>query len=168
MVERIKALGCPQPVVVELCSGDGRLAREVLSAVPDATYVGIDASRSLGDYVERKLGAEVICADLSEAGWPDRIGAHVDVICTLQSMHDVGDGSVISQIYRSCMDALSPGGFFLVADFVVTEETFDAEKPGRLPVAWHLKALTDAGFGDAVCSLESGAIGCMVGMKSDS
>ncbi len=167
IVEAARSLRCPQPRLLELCLGDGRLSGEVLLAVPDATAIGVDASRTLGSYVDRQFGIEVIEADLSGHDWSEGIEGAFNLVYTLQSMHDVGGDEAISNIYRACTKLIAPGGWLMVADFVVTEEAFDPEKPGRLPIAWHLGALSDVGFSAAVCSLEAGALACMVGDMPD-
>lgn len=160
IVGRLSDLGCTQSTIVELCSGDGRLAKEILDAVPDANYVGVDASRSLCGYVHRSLSVQTVCADLSDPGWTASLDCRPNAIVTLQSMHDVGDGDVIRQLYQSSFDLLSPGGILLAADFVVEEDGFDPDRPGRLPVSWHLSELAASGFSNVSCAQQSGAIAC--------
>ena len=164
MVDVLESLSCSQPVIFELCSGDGRLARQILQSVPDAHYVGVDASVSLCRYVEETAGIDAVEADLSRPGWSDKLERPVDAIITLQSMHDVGDGDTIQQIYDYCHELLAPSGVFLVADFVVPEDGFDPEKPGRLPKSWHSAALSRSGFDSVTCLLHSGSIGCFKGV----
>jgi len=167
IVEAARSLRCSQPRILELCSGDGRLSGEVLLAVPDATAIGVDASKTLGRYVNQQFGIEVLEADLAGLEWAEGIEGCFDLVYTLQSMHDIGGEEAISKIYQACAKLIAPGGWLMVADFVVTEEAFDPDKPGRLPIAWHLGALSDAGFSTAVCSLETGKLACMVGDMPD-
>ena len=167
IVEAARSLRCSQPRILELCSGDGRLAGQVLLAVPDATVIGVDASKTLGRYVNQQFGIEVLEADLAGLEWAEGIEGCFDLVYTLQSMHDIGGEEAISKIYQACAKLIAPGGWLMVADFVVTEEAFDPDKPGRLPIAWHLGALSDAGFSAAVCSLETGKLACMVGDMPD-
>jgi len=144
-----------------------RLAGQVLLAVPDATVIGVDASKTFGRYVNQQFGIEVLEADLAGLEWAEGIEGCFDLVYTLQSMHDIGGEEAISKIYQACAKLIAPGGWLMVADFVVTEEAFDPDKPGRLPIAWHLGALSDAGFSAAVCSLETGKLACMVGDMPD-
>ena len=73
IVELVRELRCGQGTIVELSSGDGRLARDVLLAVPDARYIGVDASESLCAYVNEQQGIETLTADLSQPGWEDTL-----------------------------------------------------------------------------------------------
>jgi SAM-dependent methyltransferase len=166
IVRRLSTMGCSQPTIVELCSGDGRLAKQILDDVPDAKYQCVDASVSLGAYVSRVVGVSTMVADLSGVDWSTPLEQSVDVIVTLQSMHDVGDGTVIERIYGTCYDLLSPGGVFLVADFVVAEDAFDPAKAGRLPQSWHLSRLRACGFTDVGSVVAAGQIECFQGVKS--
>ena len=166
IIDSLKGLKCSQPVIVELCSGDGRLARQILSTVPDAQYIGVDASLSLCSYVADIAGIQSIEADLSKEGWSSRVEKPVNAVLSLQSMHDVGGGETIEKIYRACRELLAPSGIFLVADFIVSEGGFDPEKPGRLPKSWHLTALERVGFESADCLLHAGSIGCFQGKRS--
>ena len=163
VLEKLGSLCCRQARIVELCCGDGRLAREILTAVPDADYVGVDGSRSLCEYVRRSLSVRTIEADLSKAGWSSSIEGPVDAVVSIQSLHDVGDGCVISQVYRESLDLLSPDGVLLIADFA--PDTFDPDRPGRLSSSWHAQQLQDSGYTDVHRSLESGDISCFSASK---
>ena len=167
IVSLIQGHSAPNPSIVELCSGDGRLSKEVLAMRPEVSYVGVDASESLLEYFERMLrGAEVrgVPADLRKPTALLDAGS-ADVIVTLQSMHDVGGPEEISNIYATCFDWLRPKGMLFVSDFVVPEGEVDPKQPGRLPIGWHLGALSAAGYSDARCSMEVGKLGCFVGVK---
>tara|TARA_Y100001934_G_C12159411_1_gene681254 strand:+ start:104 stop:700 length:597 start_codon:yes stop_codon:yes gene_type:complete len=165
IVDVVRSLRCSQATIVELCSGDGRLARQILQTVPDARYIGIDASESLCVYVRQQLGIETVRADLRESHWTSSFDTAIDAILTLQSMHDVGGPAMIEQLYASSLDALSAEGRLVAADFVVDEEAYDSEKAGRLPIAWHLDKLQSLGFGNVRCEIVAGKLACFVGER---
>lgn len=168
IVEQLNGIGFACLSVVELCSGDGRLAREILSTLPDAHYVGLDASESLLEYASELSQQAVTCiyADLREDHWVGLLRSDFDAVITLQSMHDVGGPDEIASIYASSLGLLKPGGSLLVTDFMVPEGEVTEKQPGRLPISWHLRTLFKIGFAEAHCSLETGMLSCCIGRKS--
>ncbi|MBS13109.1 MAG: hypothetical protein CME19_16060 [Gemmatimonadetes bacterium] len=165
MLDTLIDLSCTQPTFVELCSGDGRFARRVIDALPDARYVAIDGSASLCRYVDTHPGVDGVQADLRGVDRLTILEQTVDAIVTLQSLHDVGDGEAISRLYSESLNTLAEDGILLAADFVVPEDGFDPDRPGRLPISWHLETLKSAGYRDVVCSVEVGALACFKGLR---
>ena len=170
IIALIRDLGMSQPRIVELCSGDGRFAKEILKTTPDARYVGVDASESLLAYFEKTLAQSNVAGVLADLREPNALAESgpADVVVTLQSMHDVGGPVEISNLYAKCFGLLEPDGQLIVSDFVVPDGEVDPKQPGRLPIAWHIEALSEAGFEVAECSIEVGKLGCLVGRKGTS
>lgn len=158
VIALLETYRCSQPMFVELCPGDGRLAKQVIEAVPDADYVGLEASADLADYAGR-AGLDVRVADVGEPKWANLFDDPVDAVFTVQSLHDVGDAETTARAYGACRNVLRPGGILVTADFIV--ESFDTEKPGRLTLEQHMAMLERTGFDPVAVSLTAGALTCL-------
>ena len=167
IVEQIATRRAVEPHAVELAPGGGKLAEQMLSALP-ATYTGIDFSEPLLDRTRQRLACfgdrvQLIHADLNEDYWPAQITHPVHAIFSLQSLHDLGDGHQVERIYQIAHEILAPRGIFLNADFLHKTED---PRPGRLPIEQHLRLLSAHRFQRPKCTLEIDGFGCMVGFAS--
>ena len=167
IVEQIATRRAVEPHAVELAPGGGKLAEQMLSALP-ATYTGIDFSEPLLDRTRQRLACfgdrvQLIHADLNEDNWPAQITHPVHAIFSLQSLHDLGDGHQVERIYQIAHEILAPRGIFLNADFLHKTED---PRPGRLPIEQHLRLLSAHRFQRPKCTLEIDGFGCMVGFAS--
>ena len=164
IVAQFDALPAFAPHVVELAPGGGKLADQILQALP-ATYTGIDFSEPLLDRTRDRLApygnrVRLIHADLNEDHWPAQIDKPVHAIFSLQSLHDLGDGHQVERIYEIARDLLASGGLFLNADLLHNPED---PRPGRLTVERHLELLAAHGYQRVECPLETGGFGCVAG-----
>ncbi len=167
--------------LLELGIGAGGLARSVLDtltatrigdslpgtgATDAIEYTGIDIEAALVGHVEERLGpadhrdARLICADLKDSAWPD-VMEQVDAAYSLQTFHDLGGIDALEAVYRQIHGLLVPGGILVNADFVVSFEKDDPDRPRRLPVETHQGLLTGLGFVDFRCELQLGKMACM-------
>jgi SAM-dependent methyltransferase len=89
--------------ILELGSGPGQLAREILSRCDVRTYVALDFS-------------------LREGGWPDGLG-EFDAIVTLQAAHETRHKRHLVPLLERARTLLAPGGILLYADHYLTPET---------------------------------------------
>jgi SAM-dependent methyltransferase len=156
---------CAQPRILELCSGDGRFAERILQAVPVAEYVALDDSSDLCAFVAKRLNIKTVLADLTSGNRYGQVASCFDAILTMQSMHDVGGPEVIEAVYRRCYGQLNYKGRMLAADFVVPVGKVDPDRPGRLPVEWHLGLLENIGYESVRCVEHAGAIACVSGIR---
>ena len=167
IVEQIADLPAFDPHAVELAPGGGKLAEQMLSALP-ATYTGIDFSEPLLNRTRQRLAffadrVQLIHADLNEDNWPAQITGPVHAIFSLQSLHDLGDAHQVERIYQIAHEILAPRGIFLNADFLHKTED---PRAGRLPIEQHLRLLSAHRFQRPKCTLEIDGFGCMVGFAS--
>ncbi len=137
--------------VVELASGPGMVAWQLLNQVPQMTYTGLDFSDPFVAYAERRLRrfgtrARFIHADLRQDEWQSDLPQPVDAFVSLQSLHDLGAEEQVHRVYREGFRLLSERGKFVNADFVVPPQRANAKDPGRLSVARHLELLQDIGY----------------------
>ena len=167
IIEQIATRRAVEPHAVELAPGGGKLAEQMLSALP-ATYTGIDFSETLLNRTRQRLAffgdrVQLIHADLNEDNWPAQITGPVHAIFSLQSLHDLGDAHQVERIYQIAHEILAPRGIFLNADFLHKTED---PRPGRLPIEQHLRLLSAHRFQRPKCTLEIDGFGCMVGFAS--
>lgn len=173
IADLILALGQPQPQVLELCCGFGRLAEVLLTAVPKMPYIGVDVSPPFLEFARDQFAAspqvQLLEVDLNEQTWPHLVTAAMPTrfhaIVSLQSLHDVGDEQAVSRVYGLAKTLLLPGGFFLNADLIVAEGETLPNNPGRLTIARHLHLLREHGYGDVACTLATGGFGCVIGWQ---
>lgn len=169
----VMALRQPQPQVLELCCGPGRLAEALLAAVPNLHYTGVDLSPPFLNFARQQLTAyphvELLEIDLSDDTWPQLITTtqrkSFHAIVSMQSLHDVGDEAAVSRVYGMAHDLLGPGGFFLNADLVIAEDEVLPNNPGRRPLERHLELLRGYGYHNVACTLASGGFGCVIGWR---
>lgn len=171
---QLAQLADPEPQVLELCCGPGRLAGAILDTLPTVHYTGVDISPPFLAFAREKLAEHaarttLLALDLSRDEWPLPLSQpehnRFHAIVSLQSLHDVGDAGVIERIYRQANALLQPGGFFLNADLIVPEGAPLPDNPGRLPIPRHLELLAAAGYADVRCPLTPGGFGVVVGSE---
>lgn len=173
IADAIMALPQPQPQVLELCCGPGRLAEALLAAIPNLHYTGVDLSPPFLNFARQQLTpypqVKLLEVDLSDDTWPQLITSaqhkSFHAIVSMQSLHDVGDEAAVSRVYRMAHDLLWPDGFFLNADLVIAEGEVLPNNPGRRPLARHLALLRDHGYHNVACTLARGSFGCVIGWR---
>jgi len=173
MADLITALQQPQPHVLELCCGPGRLAESLLTTVPNLHYTGVDISPPFLDFARQRLAAyteqvQLLEADLNDTPWPELLAPpsnhrRFHAIVSLQSLHDVGDEAAISRVYGLAKELLAPGGVLLNADLVVAEGEELPNNPGRRSISRHLDMLRQQGYHSVACTLAAGSFGCVMG-----
>ena len=111
-----------EPVkILELGSGDGRLAEALLTVFPRSTLTALDGSDSMRRETARRLAAfgaraRVAAFDVEALDWWDRMfGA--DVIVSSLCLHHLNDAKK-QYLYKAAAERLSPSGALLVADLV--------------------------------------------------
>lgn len=172
IIEQVNGLRQAQPQVLELCCGPGRLAENLLTAVPNLHYTGVDVSPPFLTFARQRLapypGVTLLEVDLHDERWPHLVakqttGRLFHAIVSLQSLHDVGDEAAVSQVYGLAKPLLLPGGFFLNADLIVAAGEELPNNPGRRSIARHLDLLRGHGYHQVACTLAVGGFGCVLG-----
>jgi tRNA (cmo5U34)-methyltransferase len=111
-----------EPVkVLELGSGDGRLAEALLTVFPRATLTALDGSESMRREASTRLAlfgdrARVGAFDLASLDWWDRMFG-VDLIVSSLCLHHLNDAKK-QYLYRAAAERLSPRGALLIADLI--------------------------------------------------
>jgi SAM-dependent methyltransferase len=136
------------PRVLELGSGPGHLAREIVSRCQIASYTALDWAEPMHALAREHLGELVsrmsfINRDFRSDTWPDGLGP-VDAIVTLQAVHELRHRRHMPRLLTQLLPLLVPGGVLLYADHYRTSES---KLPG---LAWsrdeQLDVLRAAGF----------------------
>jgi tRNA (cmo5U34)-methyltransferase len=124
VLTRLAAVGAPGRIL-ELGVGTGLVAQGVRALLPDAEYVGLDASAAMLDLARARLpGVELVEADLLD-DWPELVEGEFDLVVTAQSIHHV-EGARKRAVYEKAFTVLESGGRFLLADRLAVErELFD-------------------------------------------
>jgi tRNA (cmo5U34)-methyltransferase len=107
--------------ILELGSGDGRLAEALLTVFPRATLTALDGSQSMRRESSGRLAlfgdrARVAAFDLAALDWWDRM-VGVDLIVSSLCLHHLNDAKT-QYLYKAAAERLSPRGALLVADLV--------------------------------------------------
>jgi tRNA (cmo5U34)-methyltransferase len=107
--------------VLELGSGDGRLAEALLTVFPYATLTALDGSESMRREASQRLQrfgdrARVAAFDLAALDWWDRMfGA--DLVVSSLCLHHLNDAKK-QYLYKAAAERLSSGGALLIADLI--------------------------------------------------
>jgi ubiquinone/menaquinone biosynthesis C-methylase UbiE len=107
------------PAVVDLGTGSGALAAEILKVRPKARLIGIDADSSMLEAAQRRLKGriDIVQDDFERARIP-----RCDVVSASFSLHHIDAGRKKGALYKRCFAALRDGGMFVSADcFLATD-----------------------------------------------
>ena len=114
-----------EPVkMLELGSGDGRLAEALLTVFHRATLTALDGSESMRRETSSRLAlfgerARVAAFDVAGLDWWDRMFG-VDLIVSSLCLHHLNDAKK-QYLYKAAAERLSPRGALLIADLIDPE-----------------------------------------------
>jgi SAM-dependent methyltransferase len=144
--------------ILELGSGPGQLAREILVHCDVHVYVALDFSAAMHDIAAEHLGelasrVTFVTRDFREPAWSRDLGTF-DAIVTLQAAHEARHKRHLVPLLERARTVLAPGGVLLYADHYLTAET---KLPALMPArAEQPLALERAGFVDVQLRHEEG------------
>lgn len=107
--------------ILELGSGDGRLAEALLTVFSRATLTALDGSESMRRETTSRLAvfgerARVAAFDLTALDWWDRMFG-VDLIVSSLCLHHLNDAKK-QYLYKAAAERLSVRGALLIADLI--------------------------------------------------
>jgi SAM-dependent methyltransferase len=122
------------PRILELGSGPGHLARELLERMPTTSYTALDFSVPMHELARAHLGplaerVTFLLRDFRDPAWPAGLGPF-DAIVTLQAAHETRHKRHLVPLFERARTALVPGGLLLYADHYAAEGT---HKPNLMP-----------------------------------
>lgn len=136
--------------VLELGSGPGQLAREILAGCDVERYVALDFSPAMHAIAAEHLGelagrVTFVIRDFREPAWREGLGAF-DAVVTLQAAHETRHKRHLVPLLERARRVVEPGGVLLYADHYLTPET---KLPALAPARDEQPAaLARAGFVD--------------------
>jgi SAM-dependent methyltransferase len=139
LIDAVEAgAGRPDPLVLDLGCGPGSLAVRLLTRLPEATVIAVDAdpvTLSLGRAAYADMpGLRFLDADLRTPGWEASLGLDpgrpVDAVISTTALHWLTSAE-LHELYRVVASLLRPGGLFLDGDHLRLNED-DAPVLARL------------------------------------
>ena len=111
--------------ILELGSGPGFLAQELLAALPISTYVALDFSSAMHDLAKERLGQRAervsfVEGDFRVEGWGADLSS-VDAVVTIQAVHELRHKRHAPLFYRAIRTLVKPSGLLLVCDHFAGE-----------------------------------------------
>jgi tRNA (cmo5U34)-methyltransferase len=111
--------------IVELCPGNGDLARALLDRLPEARLLALDGSPAMlaqtgaacADHADR---LDLRPFDLAETRWR-ALHPAPDAICSSLAIHHL-DGAQKQRLFADMHKALRPGGVLVIADLMRPED----------------------------------------------
>ncbi len=111
--EAVDAAAPKSPAVVDLGTGSGALAAQILKKRPKARLIGVDADASMLDAARRRLKGRI---DTIEDNFELVRIPRCDVISASFALHHIDTGRKKAALYRRCFSALRDSGIFVSAD----------------------------------------------------
>jgi L-threonylcarbamoyladenylate synthase len=146
----VEASGTGARRILELGTGTGITAEQLLRQHPDSVLVGVDVSSAMLEAARSRLPAGRVELRVGpiESELPS---GEFDLVASALCVHHLDAGQK-AELFRRVRAILAPGGLFVLADLVVPEEPVDVptpatpgfDKPSR--VAEQLDWLHQAGF----------------------
>jgi trans-aconitate methyltransferase len=111
--DAVEALSRTTPAVVDLGTGSGALAAEILKVRPKARLIGIDADATMLLTAQRRLRGRIqtIHDNFELAKIP-----RCDVVSASFALHHIDAGRRKAAMYKRCFAALRDGGMLVSAD----------------------------------------------------
>lgn len=109
----------PAPVIVDLGTGSGALARRALAARPDARIVGIDEDEDMLTMAHARLGSRLISLAGNFLATPF---PRADAFTASFALHHVATPRRKATLYRKVRAALRRGGLLVSADCFLASE----------------------------------------------
>ncbi len=113
--------------ILELGSGPGQLAREILLHCDVRVYVALDWSQPMHAMAAQHLGelagrVTFIVRDFREPTWPANLGVF-DAVVTMQAAHETRHKRHVVPLFERARSLLVPGGQMLYSDGYLHPET---------------------------------------------
>jgi SAM-dependent methyltransferase len=126
IIRMIRATQGTPARVVDLGCGTGSLTEHILEAFPECAVVGLDVDPTMLLLARPRLAkfgdrVKLFECDLRDERWPECIEGPVDAVVSATSLHWVSPDA-LSEVYKQIAGILKPGGIFLNADHVASED----------------------------------------------
>jgi SAM-dependent methyltransferase len=148
-VAELESLASAESSILELGSGPGFLAREILQSMPRVAYTALDFSGPMHALARDRLGplaerVHFVERDFKAPGWAAGL-SRCDAVVTMQAVHELRHKRHAATFYDAVRRLLRPGGLFLVCDHVFGEGS-NRDASLYMTLDEHRNVLSDAGF----------------------
>ena len=116
----VDAAAPESPAVVDLGTGSGALAAQILKVRPKARLIGVDADASMLAVARRRLAGRI---DTIEDNFERVRIPRCDVVSASFSLHHIDTGHKKGALYKRCFNSLRDGGMFVSADCFLASST---------------------------------------------
>lgn len=135
--------------VLELGSGPGFLAEQLLRAHAAIDYVALDFSQAMHELAARRLGTlsgrvQFVHRSFREAAWPKGLGKF-EFVVTHQAVHELRHKRHAVSLHAQVKHLLLPGGAYLVCDHFFGEGGMSNEQL-YMSVSEQRQSLLASGF----------------------
>lgn len=152
-------------VILELGSGPGALAEQILSRCLVTRYYLVDSSSPMHDLARKRVGADVraafVRADFGDADWTTHIPEAIDAVVSMQAVHELRRPERVPDLYRQLRVLGRQTLTLLICDHVRQPED---DRPVFLTVDEHLEAMDAAGASDPELLLTLGDLALFKGI----
>jgi SAM-dependent methyltransferase len=160
-VAELESLISAEGRILELGSGPGFLARQILESLPQVSYTALDFSAAMHALAKERLGplaprVRFLEADFKAPEWATGLPSY-DAVVTIQAVHELRHKRHAAALYRAVGRVLRPGGVFLVCDHVCGEGAV-LNPSLYMSLDEHRQALRDAGFSAEEVRHEQGMV----------
>lgn len=148
-IDAIATAPIPVHRILELGSGPGFLAEQLLRDLPSVSYVALDFSDAMHQLSAERLGSHVsnvqfVTRNFREADWANGLG-QFECVVTNQAVHELRHKRYASALHKQVRQLLSPSGLYLVCDHFAGKGGMQNEQLYMLDQEQKF-ALLDAGF----------------------
>jgi SAM-dependent methyltransferase len=157
----LQASEVPVRRVLELGSGPGFLADQLLSAHPHLSYTLLDFSTAMNQLAAARLGeqgrsAQFVERSLRDANWSAGLGPF-ECVVTNQAVHELRHKRHAPLLHRQVREVLAPGGSYLVCDHYFGDDGMKNDQL-YMSIPEQRAALAAAGFRSVVEVLTKGGL----------
>ena len=160
-VNELRALNRKKLSILELGSGPGFLAHQILQSFSEATYTMLDFSPAMHELAQQELGSftqnvHFIQTDFKTEEWTLSLDSY-DAVVTLQAVHELRHKRHASKLHFSVRGFLRKGGIYLVCDHSIGSDGM-TNTDLYMTIEEQRLALENAGFKQIQCVLNKGGL----------
>ena len=134
--------------VLDLGSGPGLLAEQILDRCNVSAYYLLDFSSEMHDLSRERLARHAertafVKADFREPEWGELVPTPADVAVSLPALHELSNASRAPGFYRQLQSVLRPDALVLISDHLRSD---DDDRPLFMSIEEHVAALSAGGL----------------------